>query len=234
MKESTKSLLKESTVGVIKGSIGAIPYAGTLLNEILFDIRSRVKQQRTINFLNKYSESLEKLDAEAKLKNKSENVDFTDFFEFILKIIANNRFNEKIDIFKNILLNATINESIDIDYYQIFTDEISNLTFIEIVLLENYYQSYSKDCKNEDEIILKLKSIPLVHLNVDSGVKIFGLSFPELKLAAELLIRKGILFDISYGFTDANPLDRLTISDYGISLIIFLNQHKTFLMPSKE
>lgn len=55
---SNKILKDEYSLAALKGLIGAIPYAGTLLNEILFEARSRVKQERVNLFIIEFSEYL--------------------------------------------------------------------------------------------------------------------------------------------------------------------------------
>lgn len=48
----TKKLqTKEYGISTLKGMIGAIPFAGTFLNEVAFEARSRIKQERVNRFV---------------------------------------------------------------------------------------------------------------------------------------------------------------------------------------
>lgn len=47
--------------GVLKSGISAIPYAGGFLNEFLFEIRSRIAQQRLNDFTNSLVKSIKDL-----------------------------------------------------------------------------------------------------------------------------------------------------------------------------
>ena len=53
----TKKLqTKEYGISTLKGIIGAIPFAGTFLNEVAFEARSRIKQERVNHFIEEFSE----------------------------------------------------------------------------------------------------------------------------------------------------------------------------------
>ncbi|MCC6216131.1 MAG: hypothetical protein IT376_14805 [Polyangiaceae bacterium] len=48
---SSVSPVKEYGLAVLKGAIGAIPFVGTAINEILFEARGRLKQARVEEFV---------------------------------------------------------------------------------------------------------------------------------------------------------------------------------------
>ena len=43
---NSRPKLKESQIGILKGVYGIIPFIGTIINEILFDIPNRINQTR--------------------------------------------------------------------------------------------------------------------------------------------------------------------------------------------
>lgn len=48
--------IKEYGLSTLKGAIGAIPFAGTLINEVAFEARSRLKQERVNAFVEEFSQ----------------------------------------------------------------------------------------------------------------------------------------------------------------------------------
>src|SRR5215471_13023112 len=72
---------REYALGVIKGAIGAIPFVGTLLNEVAFEARSRVKQRRLEAFFGEVAQSVREL-SEAKIDREYlASEEFSDLFE---------------------------------------------------------------------------------------------------------------------------------------------------------
>ena len=79
-----KTYVMQSTESVIRGLVGAIPCVGTALNEAIFDLRARLKQERLEKFVEKLAGVLKTLDT-AKVDTayiKSE--EFVDFLEDVL------------------------------------------------------------------------------------------------------------------------------------------------------
>ena len=97
MKENDdkKIILKEIGVSAIKVAIGAIPFAGTALNEVIFEGRGRLKQERINNFilmLQDYMENLSESDIDF---NYMKSEEFSDIIESVLIRVSNTRSLEK-------------------------------------------------------------------------------------------------------------------------------------------
>src|SRR5258708_4350845 len=69
---------KEYALAMIKGAIGAIPYAGTLLNEAFFEARSRLKQARLEQFFTGLSAKVAQLDERVIDKAYIQSEEFSD------------------------------------------------------------------------------------------------------------------------------------------------------------
>ncbi|QHI34770.1 hypothetical protein IMCC3317_01140 [Kordia antarctica] len=129
---------KEITETTMRGLIGMIPYAGTLLNEITFEHRSRIKQNRIEKFIQSFSDYLNnfsKLDIDFE-HIKSE--EFSDIFESLILKVSKNRSEEKLELFKKILKSEINNPSTKPDFVEIYLDLIVNLHEKQIEILKEH------------------------------------------------------------------------------------------------
>ena len=74
---------KEIAEATLKSIFGAVPYVGSFLNEIVFDYRSRVKQNRLNEFIDLLSEEFSKRSHDEVDFKKMESDEFGDLFESI-------------------------------------------------------------------------------------------------------------------------------------------------------
>lgn len=80
------STTKELMIGVLKSGLSAIPVAGGALNEVLFEIRGRIAQQRLNDFTNSFIDSIRDLGIYIdKEKITSEN--FNDIYFLSLSVL---------------------------------------------------------------------------------------------------------------------------------------------------
>ena len=127
-----KKELKEYGISTLKGAIGAIPIAGTFLNEIAFEARSRIKQDRIFLFIEDLSTYLLSFE---KGKFNFEDLDtekIGDIFEEIVISVSKTSANHKREIFKKILtkqLNGKKNGNDEIFRHINITNEISEIQF---------------------------------------------------------------------------------------------------------
>jgi hypothetical protein len=75
------SSAKEYGLSVLKGVIGAVPYVGTALNEIIFDARSRLKEDRLNSFFAEVAEEVERLSEESIDHDYLKSEEFSDLIE---------------------------------------------------------------------------------------------------------------------------------------------------------
>lgn len=135
MKEITK-YSKETDVAVLRSIFGAIPFVGGALNEVIFDIRGRVKQERLNKFIELLAEFFtDKADFNTETL-KSE--DFGDLFEEVLKRVVQTKSIAKQKRYRDILINGVESNLFDIDSSNRFLDLISSLEEVEILILSNY------------------------------------------------------------------------------------------------
>lgn len=129
-------IAKESGISTLKGLIGAIPFAGTLINEAIFEARGRLKQNRVNSFIENFASYIGKFKKEELKLEQINNDDFGDFFEELILRVSKTSSTEKRNAFKNILTNQFL-ESIEFDYSLLIVDAIDNLHIKQIPILKS-------------------------------------------------------------------------------------------------
>ena len=76
---------KATKISINKSLLGALPYVGSMLNEIFFERRSRIKQERLNNFIAELSEYLNNYSESDFDPNCINSESFGDIFESIIK-----------------------------------------------------------------------------------------------------------------------------------------------------
>lgn len=154
--ESTNILIREIEISATKSAIGAIPYVGTLLNEVIFDGRGRIKQERINKFIRMLQEYMESASEEIIDFEYIKSDKFSDIFESILKRVTNIRSEEKMKRFKKILISEMQNPS-ESDFIEIFLDIVSRLEDMQISILKDI-KIATKNCGGLHEKVFKLQN----------------------------------------------------------------------------
>lgn len=127
----------EAGVSAIKSLLGAVPFAGTLLSEALFDYRSRIKEKRFKLFVSELSKTLEKLDSTKVDFAYLKTDEFSDILEETIRRAISTSSNEKINRFKMILIGE-MTGSLKSEYKLSFLDITSQLSEIQLIILKQY------------------------------------------------------------------------------------------------
>jgi hypothetical protein len=150
---------KEIDVAVLRSIFGAIPVVGGALNEVIFDIRGRVKQERLNRFIELLAEfftNRSDFDAETL---KSE--DFGDLFEEVLRKVVQTKSIAKHKRYRDVLTNGIENNLFDVDNSNRFLDLISSLEEVEVSILSNY-------SKYGDELFYIMEELNNLEKNISS------------------------------------------------------------------
>lgn len=127
---------KEAGISALKTLFSTIPYAGSLLNEIFFDYRGRIKQNRLNNFTELLSDFFS-LHPDIDLENlKSE--DFIDLFELVIIKVANTKSLEKQKRFRDILTHRILYPRSSTDNAEIYLQLVAELNETAINILSQY------------------------------------------------------------------------------------------------
>jgi hypothetical protein len=127
---------KEAGISVIKSLFSALPYAGGMLNEIVFDYRSRVKQNR----LNSFTSLL------AEFFTENPNIDpgslkteeFSDIFESVIRRVVLTKSKEKHERYRDVLIRHIYEPHKEIDSAETYLDLISSLDEMAIRILAEH------------------------------------------------------------------------------------------------
>ena len=129
---------KEILLTTAKSIFGAVPYAGTALNEVIFEHRSRIKQKRLNNFIKILSKYFEQ-HQDVNLDNiKTEH--FGDIFEAVLERVVQTSSESKLKRFRTILINELKNPTAETELVDLYLDLISTLSEEELFIL--YYHRF--------------------------------------------------------------------------------------------
>jgi len=154
MEEKNASLLKESGIGVMKSLITIIPFVGGLLNESLFEIRGRVKQNRINNFLQDLSDFMAGQENFVANTDRLKSEEFSDLFENVLSKVAKTRSTVKAKLFKQILLGQ-IMTSDPADTAELYLDIIDGLKEKQILILDGLNQAFGTNHNSLEFQVLK-------------------------------------------------------------------------------
>lgn len=128
---------KELTNSVIKSLFAAIPFAGQPLNEIFYDYRGRVKQNRLNEFsglLSAYFETHSPVDFSAL-----NAVEFSDLFESVILRVAHTGSSEKHKRFRDILIGYLEHPQQPMEHSDTFLELVAILTEPSILVLKYHY-----------------------------------------------------------------------------------------------
>jgi len=151
MQNSNKEIIIESGISTFKGLIGAVPFAGTALNELLFEARGRLKQNRINDFIKTFSEYLESLNENDLSLDQLNKDEFGDLFENLILKVAKTSSKAKLEAFKNLLVNQLI-EPRKLDFTEIIIDVIGDLVDKQIIILDSYYYHSSIYVEKKKEL----------------------------------------------------------------------------------
>ena len=91
----TKTYVMKSTESVLRSLLGAIPSIGTALNEAIFDLRARLKQERLEKFVEELASILQTLESDKIDVAYIQSDEFVDFLEDVLIRAAKVKAEEK-------------------------------------------------------------------------------------------------------------------------------------------
>jgi hypothetical protein len=197
-----KKLALESTTGVVKGLIGAIPWAGTALNEALFEVRSRLKQERLEKFVELLGETVEKLGEDAVRQETIRSPEFSDLLEDIMQNILKTHSEQKVRVFVTVMAaTMCVSKLDDHDMRELYISVIGTLNESEMEILKNLYRFAEAAEKRRQSGGGELNMVAIDYTQAQT----FGVPTENFKICFETLISKGLALDDSFGRFDARP-----------------------------
>ncbi|MFD1872840.1 hypothetical protein [Hymenobacter bucti] len=146
---------KEADVAVLRSIFSLVPYVGAVLNEVVFDIRGRVKQERLNKFTEMFGEYFtNRPDFDTDVL-KTE--DFGDLFEGVMRNVVQTKSEAKYRRYKDILINKIENKNFDTDNTSRFLELIASLDEIEIIIL-SYHEVFDNKFMHDKDDFNYLKN----------------------------------------------------------------------------
>lgn len=207
---------RQGAIGMLRSALGAVPFVGTLLNEALFDVRSRIKQERLEEFITKLAEELDRLGQSAVDAEYLSTDEFSDRLEDILVRVSRQRHEERRQRLRQVLLRALGGERA-VDFEPMFLSVVDETTEDELGVLTRFIK-YGREARKRaaDEPPLEIGAISY---DVD---QIDGFAPSEFRLLVQSLVRRGLLFDDSHGRWTTPPWTFVKPTDLGLEFADWL------------
>lgn len=165
MDNDIDDIVNSTSEAIIKSAIGTIPIVGPLINEILFDFRSRIKLNRISRLIDKLNEKLKNIDAEKVNLAYFESEEFHDLTLEIFEQATKIRESKKHTALAELYVDSIIKQSdLDQEIKFVFISFIRELTSFQIILVkliqenetnlieigtyENFYKFFQENYKN--------------------------------------------------------------------------------------
>lgn len=231
--------IKDYSIEFISNSASAtlqlLPYVGGALNQMTFGYLSSLQMKRIENYLVKVSNYLQSEAMKKEvLEQRSDYLgsdEGKEFFYLNLEKVAKTRSEEKLKLFRNMLLNQSSGfKTFSLDTAEEFLNIMDNIKFESVQVLEflaSYKEPNPKDRnvidygdladheedQKEPEYITDLKSK-------------YKFSNDELNYFHQQLITNGLAVDDSMGFVGGKPLEKFRITKMGKLFLKFILEEK--------
>jgi hypothetical protein len=220
MDEDSKIQLKHAAVSAKNVLFSSIPICGTILDEVLFEYRSRVKQERLNRFveeLEKYFRSIHSGDID---REHLESEEFGDIFESILRRVVNTASEEKMHRFKKILLNE-MTRTYTSDFKETFLDIVSRINEDQILILNHFREV--KDCESEGNSDQRVVDGEGAKVSLKYKGNFLEVDEAEYLFYVQDLVSKSLLCDKYVGvYGGAKPYTNLRITPFGEEFLKFI------------
>ena len=147
--ETPKPSTQDYVVKLTKGALGAIPFAGALLGELLEMFIIPQQQNKTQEWFAHIEQTLEELIGKGTVSKEDifNDETFTSIFQKTLRVYINNVEAHKKSLLQS-YLKASITKPLPIDKKYIYLDIIDKLTESQLLILKDVYDNeLSQDYK---------------------------------------------------------------------------------------
>ncbi len=226
--------IKESLIGITKASISSIPIAGGMLNELLFDIRGRIAQNRINRFIESFLQHLTEIGVTINYDHFTTE-SFNDIYFSIIRKVTETNSEHKLMIFKKVLA-SNVDCIYESSHRETFLDLVLRLDHIQIEILRLFRETgrsgsldiddgfqgsiseiTSKSCKQEIIETIKKYQPDMSTLNLEGKYEFYICDLISKSLLVDKKTAGNTLDDLSHdGFTV------LYITDYGKEFLNFI------------
>ncbi|WP_118974080.1 hypothetical protein [Taibaiella koreensis] len=132
---SDQEEMKQLGKGILKAAIGAVPVAGGLLNQLIFDVRGSVKRARYDKFIDALSDYMNSHFQVPLAIEQIEEEQVGDFFESVVLRVVKINAQKRIDALKRLLASQIVKPK-NFDYAEVLAELIAGLSDYELVILQ--------------------------------------------------------------------------------------------------
>lgn len=232
--------VRETLISVVKASIANIPIMGPFLNEALFDVHSRIKQERVEQFIQFLEKKIDQLSLESVTLSSFRSDDFTDLLEDVILKATRARQKEKLELYASIIASKVkAKPVVEFDFQCI--DIIDQLSLDELLVIEELlpYERrhpitslFSDDDEPRERkeareryqkiTVFNFESVPIPYGPTEI---LFGLPVIDVRLAIEGLIAKSLAYDDSFSRHDPQPRNLIGLTPLGYKVYEYLKEY---------
>lgn len=218
-----KTYIMQSTESLIRGLVGGIPGVGTVLNEVIFDLRARLKQERLKKFVQELAGILRTLEADKVDTAYIRSEDFVDFLEDVLIRASRTRADEKRKKLAAVLAGRC-QRAERTPFDDRFLDLLLSLSDLQVRILSEHLRAAQEREKSKKDAS-------------DGNSKhrqpgCYDLSDSEYRFLVQDLISKALLYDEGMNRLDVRPFQILEITEFGRAFLRFLEASPPRSVPS--
>ncbi len=210
------TVAREYGLSVIKGLVGAVPYAGSLLNEVMFEARSRLKQARLEGFLVGLAARVAQLREEALDMEYMRSPEFSDLVEDVCLRVARSSSQARRDHFQAVLLHAMTGQK-EPDFGPLFIDVLTEISEAELAILHQVCDA-TRWLLSKEQQGVKAELKPYDY----SGEPVMGHPPEVFRSIIQSLVRKGLAYDDSFGRFDSRAYTFVRATDLGVRFLAWL------------
>ena len=143
--ENRSLLEKYSDMTGLRAMLQLIPFGiGSALDSYAGNKSNQIKYNRIKLLLETFSEGVSKLDEEILNKDYIESDEFFILFSKVIGSCEIEKNKEKIEFFKNLLVNTIVTKNIDVDFTHTMTDILKDISYSECLILFEIYRLNNK------------------------------------------------------------------------------------------
>jgi len=244
MSKKSEVLNSGNFMSALIASISLIPVVGSAINEVLFDRRSRIKQDRINSFVTELGKSVQKIDESKIDQEYLKSDEFSDIVESTFKKVSEFGTTTRIKRFKNILLNQTVRKC-ESSIIETYLNIITTLSEKQLLLLEHYqlneknlkriYRRLEEEESRGSRFIKHMdKEVTLENADVEELRKIYKDFIQEMYVNSGIrkgddidyinqdLVSKSLLKDESFTIKNKKPNEILLPTKYSKQFVNFI------------
>lgn len=218
---------------VKKSAIGAIPYVGTAMNEVIFEYKSRLYQDRINHFIEEMANFFTMVNKKNIDMKFIKSDDFIDVFFNVIDYVVKTKSNSKIKIYRDLLGNNMLySENRELDFFSTYLELIYKMNLDEICILQKHFEmlTIKKELEknnipnnnknmNDNEIFVEY----LDKVKMYRKGEFYNISEKEFLFYLQDMYSKGLLVDDGANKWAYKQFELMEITEFGVSFIEFLN-----------